>query len=229
MRSSLLFTPFLFTTGILVLLSAPVSGEIEEYSDRGAWQASAGTVFASEDFNGFVEDTPYGPGNELQVNGGMTLTGDFNTDSNRIDAPPLQNEESDVDGTSSARGNNGATPIYLFDTPISGFGADFAQFQDDQVRTGIEIYSQETLLTTLTPPVAGDVVRFYGFTANAGEQITEIRFVQIGPTDVFAVDNIELAATPVPTTSEWAQVALAGLLLLTGWAVLNRRRRAETG
>ena len=211
----------LLTGAAIALASAyPSFGAIIEFNSRPAWQLAAGTIVGSEDFNSFGADTPYGPGSSLSLSGGMTLGSLGSTGENTIDLPPYQTSESNVDGTASARAFNNFTPFFTFSTPIGAFGADFSAFQDDILRTQVEVYDGASLIATLTPSILPSGVRFYGFAANAGEQFTEIRFVSVN-SDVFGIDNIEIGSTAsVPEPSAVSLLAL-GLIGL-GW---RRRRR----
>jgi hypothetical protein len=106
---------------------------------------------------------------------------------------------------------NQETPFLLFSPPISAFGADFRALNDTLQRTGVAIYDGLTLLDTLQPSTEPDITRFWGFSADAGELITEIRFTYID-NDVFGIDNIETVQVPEPATLLLVIGGLAGLV-----------------
>jgi hypothetical protein len=211
------------------LLSLSVSAAIVDYSDRMAWRSASGTIVNTEDFESFGVDTPYSNVAPLVLASGMTLTSVSEGGSNIIDVPPHVNSESDVNGTASMRANNSSTPIILFDNPVSAWGADFSEFQDNQIRTTVEIYYEGSLITSIVPvDMQSPTIRFFGFAANAGEVFDEIRFVNSDASDTFGVDDIEIGAgasatSSIPVLDRGGLLTLATMLLLIGWIAVHRR------
>jgi hypothetical protein len=214
--------------GVLALTTSATSqAAIIEFTSRAAWAAATGGATASENFSSFVTDTVFGPSNPASLNGDMTLTALVDSGSlfnNSIDASPPFSSEHDVDGTSVARVFNGnsatpLTPLIQFGTPVLGFGADFRNLNDTILRSRIELYSNAVLLTTLTPSTEpSGSLRFWGFASDAGESVTELRFIRV-ENDVFGMDNIDIAA--VPAVPEPTTLALLG----AGVVALRARRR----
>ena len=212
---------------VVTLFAASAQASIVEFTNRAAWTAATGGAAASENFNSFTTDALFGLSNPVNLNGGMVLASLVDSSSlndNAIDAAPLFSSEHNVDGTSDARVFNGQsgtplTPLINFGIPVTGFGADFRNLNDDILRTQIELYSGASLLTTLTPSIEPfGTLRFWGFASNSGELITQLRFTRVD-NDVFGMDNIDIAyTTPVP---EPATMTLLG----AGLVVLRARRR----
>lgn len=211
---------------LLVILSLATASSalagFNEYNDRSTWQASAGAT-SSEDFNSIQVDTPFSPG-ALALPSGLTLQAlDSGANNNFIDVEPISSEVN-VNGSPVASFFNGQSggwlmPRIMFDSPVAAFGADFQNMQDDQVRTGFELYLEGQLVATLEPPVSSvGIVRFYGFVADAGETFDEILFTRVA-NDVWGMDDVEwsgeaYSATPVPTLSSLGIILLVLSVLL---------------
>lgn len=215
--------------GAMIFSSAVLAGAVHaaiiEYNDRGMWLMAIGGATGGEDFNGFMVDTSF-DGSSVGLADGMTIGTYGAADSpgiNSIDAPPVSPKN--IDGTAyawvaHARFFSSIVESYIsFSDPVMAFGADFNDLQDFLV-TNVEIYSGDSLLDTLTPASADEgAIRFWGFAADAGEAITEIRFV--GGTisiDDFGMDNIEIrSASPIPVPGTLALMGLG--LAFAGLAV----------
>ena len=77
---------------------------------------------------------------------------------------------------------------------MRAFGADFRNLNDEQVRTVVDVYSGDSIISSLTPPVGplGNL-RFWGFVADGDENVTEIRFRwEVG--DGYGFDDIEISS-----------------------------------
>lgn len=216
MLSKLLFA------GLVGALSMPVvsSAALMSFTDRPTWAAEAGPVTASEDFSSFAVDTSF-DGSSAALAAGMSI-GSINADGrgqyNLVDVVPLQLSETNVNGTAHALvlggpfGQAGSvTPFISFGAPVRAFGADFRNLNDDLLRTSIDIYGGTTLLASFSPSVgAFGNLRFFGFVADAGETVTEIRF-RWSAADAYGIDNIQIAAIPEPGTLALLGLGLAGL------------------
>ncbi len=179
------------------------TGGIVVFTDRPTWLAAAGVITGSEDFNSFTVDTSYGASSPLALSSGITLSGVGEATFQIVDAAPFFCCEN-VDGTAYAIMKNVPATMLLFGPAVSAFGADFAALNDNVLRTAFEFHSGTTLLATFTPAVINPPfpVRFFGFVATAGDQITEIRFVLAGVADGFGVDNIEIVHAPTCTDTD---------------------------
>jgi hypothetical protein len=206
----------------LLLMSAAADAAVITFTDRATWTAAAGGVSGGEDFNGFVVDTEFRTA-PVALADGMSIGVMVNDgNDNLIDVVPISSEV-DVNGTPVAHmwnGFNGAAtlPFVSFSTPVYAFGADFQNFNDDFLRTRIELYNGAVLVDTLSPaPAADDVVRFFGFVSDTA--ITQIRFTQV-QADVFGMDNIEIQTQSVP---EPASLLLFSAALGAGAIRLRRK------
>lgn len=200
------------------------------FTDRALWSTAAGGATGGEDFNGFVTDTSFRL-SPVALSSGMSigaLTPDGFSNVNLIDVPPLSFGESDVNGTAHALmwgglAGNATTPFIQFSTAIKAAGADFKNINDDIARTELQLFSGAALIATLTPDIADfDAVRFFGFVADAGETITEIRFTRLAD-DIYGIDNIEIAAAGVSDVPAPASLLLLGASLI-GLTTLRRQR-----
>ena len=198
------------------------SAAITTFTDRGAFQAALGG-FSIENFNSVVGEPSF-QSSPLIV-GSLTLQG-FGTqfDRNFIDQPPQQFSVFDIDGTTNvnavtADGGTGGFTI-TFASAVTGFGADFAAFQDFVLRSQIVIGSD-----IVQPAInGGNVVQFLGYTSTT--PFTSVRFEGVGAADGFAFDNVTFggvaAAVPEPATWAMMLIGFAGL----GFASQARRRAA---
>lgn len=207
-------TRFSLLSGFALAATACAAQAAPVFYDNEAVWLSAMQSVTLEDFNGQTDGAPYhtvpldiGPFT-ISMNGGSTSSG-----RNQIDAVPHQFSVFDVDGTTNANVLlvSGVSLFLTFDSPISGFAADLASFNDDEARTAVQVASGVT-----TPAVGGvSEVRFFGVTSDT--PFTTVEFRSLGPNDGFSIDNVRFGnSVPEPTS-----VLLAGLGLLS---MLRSRR-----
>jgi len=210
---------------LLVVSSLPTQAALIVFDDRGAWQAAAGNVDGAEDFEGFPVNTSF-DGGLVQLADGMSIgtLGEANIGSyNSIQIPPTS-YEGDVNGSSNAYVLGGqfdpdssVTPFIRFADPVSAFGADFRNLNDGLMRTVIDVFDGADIIDTIFPVVMeSNNLRFIGAVANAGEEISELRFRWLAP-DGFGIDDIEISRiseVPSPATLALFGLGLAGL----GWS-----------
>lgn len=203
------------------LATTPASAVIMTYTDRGSFEAAAGPT-SSETFDGFAADTSFQVG-VLDVGAfaiSMTGTPDGGT-YNKIDVPPLESAESDVNGTAHMRVFTDDSPaanlVLTFDEAIFAFGADFRSLNDVVLRTDIEVLG-ENLLTPIS--ANSGLLTFFGFTSDV--PFTTITFTGLA-NDVYGIDNVTWsAATAVPEPGILGLLALG----LMGLPLAARRRVA---
>jgi len=217
---------FLFALVLLTLAPTAVAG-FDTYSDRSAWQNSTGAT-QTENFDSIVVDTDFHP-NPLTFGSGLSLQAPGNAGNNFIDVVPISSEV-DVDGTAVASIFNGQSDLPLlpsirFAGPVSAFGADFRSLQDSVVRTQFELRLNGVVVGTIEPNVISEItLRFFGFTANAGETFDEIVVLRIN-NDVFGMDYAEWSSVDQGQTMPVPALAPFGLIiLLLGVVFLSTRR-----
>lgn len=192
---------------------------ISTFTDRTAFDAV--TTTSLETFNSIVSEVPFHT-TPLDV-GPFTLsmTGSPNTNParNKIDIPPAEFGVFDVDGTNIANvlTFNGDSLFLTFDTAITAFGLDLADFNDGGLRTQIVVG-----LDTLTPAVTGgSAVRFFGFTSDTAFTSVEFRSVI---NDGYGFDNVAFGGGSV-AVPEPGVLAMLGIGLV-GLGFLRRRKTA---
>lgn len=199
---------------VTLTAAVPATAALVTYTDRASFLAAAGPV-TTETFNSAAEETSfqtaplvYGP---LSVQG----YGD-QLDRNFVDIPPHQFPEFSVDGSTNLNAfvMVGGGLVFTFASPITAWGADFAAFQNDLIRSTITAGG-----VTVTPLAQfGNTGRFYGFISDVA--FTTVTFAGV-QNDGFAIDNVSFAGGTVPEPASWAML-IAGFGLVGATA---RRRR----
>lgn len=205
------------------LICGPAEAAITTFADRTAFQAAANpTLF--EDFGDFASDTDFAAAPlaagfiTASASPGALGSGIFN----KVDVPPYNTDESNVDGTASLNvyTRSGWSVFLTFTQALSSFGADFHAFNNGDLRTQIFIDGQEVPVDF----AQNSATRFFGFTSDATFTSVEFRGIV---DDVFSVDNVAGAigggAVPEPTT--WAMMLLGFFGI--GSAIRARRRRSN--
>lgn len=207
------------TAAILTGTSIGHSATLATYTDRTAFTAAAGGSVSTETFNSFVSETPFhtsaldvGPFT-ISMSAGVSTS----SDRNRIDLPPHAFAVFNVDGTAIANALTGAgQSLYLvFDSPITAFGADFADFNDQILRTNIVVGS-DTLATSVTPASG---VRFFGFTSDTPFTTVEFRGVN---NDGYGIDNVAFSSNAGGRVPEGGSTLVLLGLVTIGLAGIRR-------
>jgi uncharacterized repeat protein (TIGR01451 family) len=189
----------------LILVSA-LPAAVTTFTDRATWLAAAGgTETATEDFSGFVVDTPFNPDGVTVATaiGTVGMVGFDQAFRNFVDVAPF--EFGDNNGTTHAAcftnfeevGTPATSIEIVFNQPAVAGGADF------EGAAGSEILAVDfielgtgTILATVT---AVNNTTFMGFVADAGEQIGTMlvrsaNLIAGGAGRGFGMDNISLVA-----------------------------------
>lgn len=212
-------------SALLVLACSSALADVDLYFDRTDFRNAASGPLVTEDFESFSTDTPFDSSSPLVLANGVTLTAD--DPGPKIDALPHDNDESNVNGTTSIRANNFDVTTILFEPPVSAWGADFSEFQDEADRTTIEFYLDGAPVDGWTPAqVPVGTVRFLGFVGQGDTVFDEVRFVVNEEWDVFGIDDMEFsgraAPVPVPAMGNLGLALLIGVMGLFGFAAVRR-------
>jgi len=197
-------------TMLLLLLSGTSQAVVTSYTDRATW-ASNGTVLFTEDFESFGSDTFFGSGGSVDA-GPFSLSG-VGSGANLIDVSPFDTfaPASFGNATAAIFVQDAATATLTFDSPVSGFFADFYAAGN----------SRELLMTLslagggsadVNVPGPGTSLETFGVIST--DLIESILFSNT-INDGFSVDNIaglSVSAVPVPAAVWLFGTALAGLL-----------------
>lgn len=163
------------------------------FTNEAAFRAAAGSL-STETFNSFAVDTSFNNGGTVNLTD-FRLTGIGNTGAgNKIDVPPLDFAELNIDGTPVTRGFTSGTVGFntTFNSPITAFGGTFAAVSDSgitQLRVGTDTVAN---IPTSIVPI------FFGFIADSS--FTTVTFASANAlNDGFGADNfLYSGATAVP-------------------------------
>jgi hypothetical protein len=212
-------------TAILWFAAARAEGAINFFTDAATWQAAAGASTFTEDFSGFLMDTPFHT-SPVALNG-MTISreGPEAGLSNYIDALPLT--FSGGSGTAQAElftntneGANIGTQVRIAFSQLNtafGFNSWEAVGLEGAV---LEVYNGATLLGSQN--LGGANAAFLGYALNGGDTATSVRFrsnlLNVGTSgEGFAIDNLAGVGVPEPE--------LAGVVIAAMAAAWAKRRR----
>jgi hypothetical protein len=207
---------------LVVGASTSASAALTVYTDRAAFQAALTGGFTTENFNSVVGEPDFtlAP----LVVGGLTLQG-FGRQQGGRNYIDRNSPDLNVDGTPFATlyvtAREGGTVVNLgFASSVFGFGADFRDLQDDEVRTELTVGSAP-FLPSIT---VGNTVRFIGVISDTAFSNVNFRYIGNSFGDGFGMDNVvfgRVAAVPEPEGLALVLTALACL----GWA--TRRSTAS--
>lgn len=202
-------------TALLVTMGfvGPASAALTTYTSRADFEADAGAL-TTENFDAFATEEVFQT-TPLDL-GPFTLTGYGNQfDRNFIDIPPHLFDAFNIDGTTNVNAvtftDSGL--IFTFNEPILAWGADFADFQDNAVRSDITAAGE----TVIPPVLPSEAIAFFGFISTV--PFTTVTFNGNSRSDGFGLDNVSWseaqvpAAVPEPATTT---LMASGLILLAG-------------
>lgn len=205
--------PIFLATATLIT-AVPVSAALTVYTTRASFLAATGPV-TTETFNGATIEASFQ--SSPVVFGPLSVQGyGDQLDRNFVDIPPYQFLGFDVDGTTNLNAfvTEGGGLVFTFASPITAWGADFAAFQNDVIRSTITAGG-----VTVTPPAqVGSTGSFYGFISDVA--FTTVTFAAVR-NDGFSIDNVSFGGGAVPEPASWAML-IAGFGLVGAMA---RRRR----
>lgn len=197
---------------ILCISSASNASLITPFQERASFEATTSSLNL-ETFNSFVSETPFHT-SPLDVGDfSLSMTGkpSTRTPTNSIDIPPVQFSRRDVNGTNVASIliSERTSFFITFDTPIHEFGANFADFQDDEFRTDIIIGSN-----ILTPDIDST---FFGLISDTAFNTVEFRGRS---SDGFGMDNVSYSV-PIPAAVWLFGSGLTGLMVMRKKIIKN--------
>ena len=183
------------------------------FTNEAAFRAAAGSL-STETFNSFAVDTSFSNGATVNLTD-FSLTGIGNSGAgNKIDVPPLDFPDLNIDGTPVIRGFTGSGLSFntTFNSPITAFGGTFngvSDFGITQLRVGTDTVGN--IPTSLVPI-------FFGFIADGN--FTTVTFASANATnDGFGADNF-LYGSDTATAVPFEFDPSLGLGVLGGlWAV----------
>ena len=207
--------------------------------DFASWNAAVSAPVSTEDFNGFVSETPLGPA-AVELAAGMSLQVDL--DALSVDYVSsiiiADSTQPGIDGSNYAairlieNINDLATTMRLdFASGATAWGADFALLGGVGGGTFvIDVHSTDgTVLGTVDPAslalTSGGGSGFIGFSATGGDIASYLTFYMpaggVTNVEAFSMDNIVVATVvPIPA-SIW--LLGSGLLALVGWSTKKYR------
>lgn len=213
----MLFKPPLAPTALALALAmpfalvAPAQAAVSTYTDRASFLAAAGATQV-QSFADITTDRSFHT-SALQV-GDATFQG-FGvnpTGYNLIEVAPFGVPVA-IDGSTFLLGGvavgGGFTVTYSH--PVTAWGADFNDLQNQVARTTIELVGAGTV----SPPVTPDnrSITFFGVTSSTPFTVLRFTGINASVADGFAMDNL---TTPVPEPSTALLLALGAAAVLLG-------------
>ncbi len=204
----------------IVTSSTANAATVTLYDDRTTFNTATGSL-TTETFDLFTTETP------IPANVGFDF-GDFSITPTIVNfsiVDPDPTAVLNVNGTPYVRGigNFGDTFAFTFDTPITAFGIDLSDFNDDLQRTQVSILGQ-----TILPPVTqGRLQRtFLGFISDMAFSSVTFEVLDVPFGEGAGIDNLTYGVAavndiPLPAAFPLFLAGLAGIGAV-GW----RRKRA---
>lgn len=214
------------------LASTHASASFLIHTNRTAWETAVGPVSGTEDFNGFATDTSFinttVPLNNMTIIG---TSGSNGTNTQKIDAPPVQYSSYTYDGSSAVLGDLDGSSEYIridFLTPVTAWGVNTLGMSNGTRNTLITAFDADNngLGTIVTDSSGSYTKQFYGFEMTTGT-VDHLLFVNSTlSNDAFVLDDmafVTLSTGPVvPEPSTYAM----GVLALLGLGSYGYRQRA---
>ena len=193
---------------IVALLPCLSSAAIVTFTDRASFEASAGTV-TTQDFESQTVGTNLQNATIDLGDFSLSVVSIFGGSFNLIDQSSFNAPNGSIFAGIGL--GDGETMTLLFDIAITSFGADFGGLNDFVQRSQFEVLGD-----ILFAPILSGEASFFGFASDTA--FTSLVIRGLPESDGFGIDNISVAAIPVPAT---LPLLAGGLGLLALW----RRRR----
>ncbi len=199
----------------LVLACNQAEASTATYTTRASFSAAVGAT-VTQDFNSYSSDVSFRTSPVDVGPFSLSATGSTTVGYDLIDESP--DVGTSVDGSTDLRVRTDISPVttivFTFDTPITAFGADFRDLNNDAIRTQILAAGDN-----FVPPIRDNIgLSFFGISSTTPFSVVQFTPVTL---DVYGIDNVSCASVPEP--------AMSVLVLTTcGGVGFCRRKRAAT-
>jgi hypothetical protein len=184
------------------------SAAITTYTSRASFNAAVGST-TTQNFNSYLSDTSFRTAVVDVGDFSLSATGSPTTGYDLIDVNP--DVGTDVDGTTNVRAATSNSPlttvVFTFNSPITAFGADFRDLNNDAIRTQLLAAGDNVV-----PPIGGNIgLSFFGFTSSV--PFSTVVFAPV-TLDVYGIDNVSYANVPEPSTFLIATIGICAPALI---------------